>query len=194
MAVPANSIALPVSEMLDDARRMLDGHIRMSEIQHVFKNTVPGTQDRLNGLLVLTDCTSGMGVSREMKILLYANGINGEMERLQRTMLGVARTHEIEFCGSVTSMLQRLRRRTADLTVVVLCTSSTVDLAEIVRFRHWFHNIRTILILPDRENQTVSIGLTLRPRFVSFLDSDFSDVSAVLEKMIRVYGNESLGF
>jgi hypothetical protein len=126
-----------------------------------------------------------------MKLLLYCSGTNGTGERLQHAMEGVAHTHKIELCQTIAGLSNRLRQRTADLTAVVLCASTEAELAEILALREWLCELRTILILPDRESETVSQGLTLRPRFCSFIDTDFSDVSAVLAKMLRVFGNGS---
>jgi len=45
--------------------------------------------------------------------------------------------------------------------------------------------MRIILILPDEDNETITMGHTLFPRFSTYADSDFKDVAAVLKKMIR---------
>ena len=46
-----------------------------------------------------------------------------------------------------------------------------------------FDGIRKIIILPDGEQVTISLAHKLYPRFLSYIDSDFSDVAAVLKKM-----------
>ncbi len=45
-------------------------------------------------------------------------------------------------------------------------------------------DIRIILILPDTEGDTISLGHKLYPRFASYADGNFKDVAAVLEKML----------
>ncbi|MCD6199973.1 MAG: hypothetical protein J7K15_15635, partial [Deltaproteobacteria bacterium] len=45
-------------------------------------------------------------------------------------------------------------------------------------------DLRLILILPDREAGTIAKGHILRPRFLTYLDSDFTEVAAVLKKML----------
>jgi hypothetical protein len=49
-----------------------------------------------------------------------------------------------------------------------------------------FGNIKIVLILPDRNNETIVIGHKLRPRFLSYTDSDFIDVAVVLENMLKI--------
>jgi hypothetical protein len=126
-----------------------------------------------------------------MKVLLYLNGSNGTAELLHRAVVGVMSDCDAEICRTVVALSKRLRQRTGDLTVVVLLASTRQDLAEILALHDWLQDLRTILILPDRDSATISHGLTLRPRFFTFADADFSYVSAVLAKMLRVYGKKS---
>lgn len=126
-----------------------------------------------------------------MKLLLYLNGSDGTAKRLERTVKAVTLRHGIEICQSIPSLSQRLRRKISDLAVVVLCAFTEEDLAQILALRGELAGIRTILILPNRESDTIGQGLTLRPSFFSFTDTDFSDVSTVLARMLSIYGRES---
>jgi hypothetical protein len=62
--------------------------------------------------------------------------------------------------------------------------SSREDLEAILSIVELFYDLRIILILPDRKKETISKGLKLYPRYLSYADGDFSDVAAVLEKML----------
>jgi hypothetical protein len=59
------------------------------------------------------------------------------------------------------------------------------DLENIVAIQNLLFDSRIVLILPDREEDTMALGYILRPRFVSYRDSSFKDVGAVLNKMIN---------
>jgi len=50
----------------------------------------------------------------------------------------------------------------------------------------WLWDTRIILILPDRDRETITNGLKLRPRFFTYADEDFGEVAAVLAKMLGV--------
>ena len=50
-----------------------------------------------------------------------------------------------------------------------------------------FRNTRIILIAPDREKGTIAIAHRLRPRLLTYIDSDFADVFTVLTKIIADY-------
>ncbi|MBU0767596.1 MAG: hypothetical protein KJ687_00670 [Proteobacteria bacterium] len=45
--------------------------------------------------------------------------------------------------------------------------------------------MRIILILPDGDNETTTMGHTLFPRYLTYADGVFKDVEAVLKKMIQ---------
>jgi hypothetical protein len=111
--------------------------------------------------------------------------------RLEHAIEAVVPKQDSEICQNITSLSRRLRQRTSDLAVVVLCAFTGDDLAQILALRVWLDGIRTILILPNRESDTIAQGLTLRPSFFSFTDTDFSDVSTVLARMLRIYGKET---
>ena len=126
-----------------------------------------------------------------MKLLIYANGKTATRERLSIAIEGQVQNHSIEICETVDSLSARLRQRTGDLAIVILCISSPEELKEILLLRAWLQDLRIIVLLPDRNSNTLSEGLTLRPRFVGYADTDFTDVSAVLARMSRIYGDES---
>ena len=45
-------------------------------------------------------------------------------------------------------------------------------------------DIRLIIILPDRQADTIEIAHALHPRFLSYIDNNFKDVNVVLNRMI----------
>ena len=71
-----------------------------------------------------------------------------------------------------------------DIPIAVILAASDNDLLTILSISHLLYDVRFILVLPDREDPTVAIGHSLRPRFLSYTDSDFREVTAVLGKMI----------
>jgi hypothetical protein len=92
---------------------------------------------------------------------------------------------EIEIYQTINSLSRRLRQPRYDLAVAVLLASSKQDLLELLSIRHLLDDLRVILLLPDREKDTIAKGHTLRPRFLTYADSDLLDVAVVLSKMLR---------
>lgn len=99
-----------------------------------------------------------------------------------------------EIYSTIDTLGKRLRRPSYNIAVAVLLFSSREELRDVLSIRHLFDNIKIILILPDRKNETILLGHKLRPRFLSYTDGDFKDVAAVLKKMLTVldFNNEKL--
>ncbi|MFC1552775.1 hypothetical protein ACFL6P_09470 [Candidatus Latescibacterota bacterium] len=87
--------------------------------------------------------------------------------------------------NTMESLSSRLRQEMNSDIIVVILTVDNDDLSEVYTLRRILHDIRLILILPDLEESTISKGFECYPRFVSYINSDFTDVISVLNKMIE---------
>ncbi len=120
-----------------------------------------------------------------MNILLYASVTDGAGERLQRVIEGLFPEEYIEIYRTIDSLSHRLRRPTHDLNIAVLLADSRDALSGILSIRDLLLHLRIILVLPDDQDDTIAKGHTLRPRFLTYVYSDFLDVAAVLNKILR---------
>jgi hypothetical protein len=91
----------------------------------------------------------------------------------------------VETFYTISSLSERLHRPALNFPIVVLLAMNREDLENIVAIQDLLSDSRIVLILPDKEDDTMALGHTLRPRFVSYRDSSFKDVGAVLNKMIN---------
>ena len=120
-----------------------------------------------------------------MNVLAYASLANDAAKRLINVIAGVAERENTEIFNTLDSLTSRLVKLRRDQTVVVLFASTEQEVSATLSFNKIFHEYKLILILPDRDDQAMSMGHRLFPRFVTYADSDFSDVGAVLKKMIE---------
>jgi len=67
----------------------------------------------------------------------------------------------------------------------VIFRATRKGLINLMSFRDELLRLPVILILPDQKNETIANGHSLRPRFLSYMDSDFSDVRDVLQKILN---------
>jgi len=118
-----------------------------------------------------------------MNLLLYANMMDGAGERLQRVIEAQVPEEKREVYRNIDLLTRRLRQPAYNLDIAVLVASCEEDLQEILSIGKLLRNVRIILILPDRKDSTVTKGHALRPRYLSYVDSNFEDISIVLEKM-----------
>ncbi len=77
------------------------------------------------------------------------------------------------------------------MAAAVLLATSKDAFSEILSISGLFHDVPIILVLPDREAETVAKGHTLYPRFMAYIDGDLTDVAAVLGKMLGSYNSRN---
>ena len=120
-----------------------------------------------------------------MILVYYASVTDGAGERLQRVIEGLVPEEKLEVYGMIGELAARLRQPVGDVTMAVLLAATREDLSRILSVCDLLCYVRIMLILPDQEEDTIAKGHSLRPRFVTYADSDFLDVAAVLGKILR---------
>jgi len=122
-----------------------------------------------------------------MSVMYYASVHTEVSEQLQTLVESAAARSPVEIYRTITSLAHRLSQPSAEVPIVFLLVAGKEDLIDIISIRNLLMDSRIIIILPDREDDTISKGHSLRPRFLSFIDSDFTELSAVLSKMLQTY-------
>ena len=122
-----------------------------------------------------------------INVLIYAasvdmDGMDGKyLKKLLKT-LAVKNQPEIYF--AIETLIERLRKPLGQNFIGILIPGDQRELSNLITIRHLFRDMRIILVLPDNEEATVSRGHYLRPRFLTYADSNFSDVIAVMDNMM----------
>jgi hypothetical protein len=119
-----------------------------------------------------------------MNVIFYSAPGASQGEKLQRVIDILIPRGKAETFRSMPALLQRLHQPLPEAVVFVLLVSGREELLDLVEHREWLRDRRLILVLPDDDMETISRGHALRPRFVTYAESDFIDISAVLGKML----------
>ena len=118
-----------------------------------------------------------------MVFIIYKPSTNNS-NKLQRMIDPLVSKTQVENYSSIKDITQRLQRPMKEEVVGIFMPSSEKDLSDLRSINHLVKAIRIILVLPDRDEKTISIGHSLRPRFLTYADGDLSDVAAVMIKMM----------
>jgi hypothetical protein len=94
--------------------------------------------------------------------------------------------NKTEIYHTIRTLSQRLTRPVDGLSIMVLIAGDRKDLLNILAIQKLFGLIRIIIILPDREDESVKIGFKLQPRFLTYVNGDVSEVHAVLRKLLQL--------
>jgi hypothetical protein len=93
---------------------------------------------------------------------------------------------QAEFIHNHDNLIRSLRSRMVFQSVIVFQAADQNDFLFLESIRNLLFDARLILILPDREKDTIDKGLSLSPRYMTYSNGNYKDVVAVLEKMLKI--------
>ena len=122
-----------------------------------------------------------------MASILYIPAVNG-MEQYFRALLEIALPHKkCEICRSFEELSQKLRNPHSNVKVAVLFAANREEVTQILSLGDLLEDVKIILILADEDKETMLKVHTLRPRYVTWMDCDLSEVVNVLKRMVGLY-------
>lgn len=98
----------------------------------------------------------------------------------------VRRFPGVETVRTIEALTERLRQSMNNREVAVLIAATAEELENFLALGDLLHNLKLVLVLPDREHRTIARGHALRPRLLCYLDDDADEIQAVLAKMLKV--------
>ncbi|KPK91822.1 MAG: hypothetical protein AMJ94_06470 [Deltaproteobacteria bacterium SM23_61] len=118
-----------------------------------------------------------------MIVILYTSHWEEPAERLQRLIQSSFPVEGIEIYRTLSSFLHRMQNPPDLPFVVVLLAGERNELLDFRSIDHLLGGTRLILVLPDQAEETLRTAHLLRPRYLTYADSDFSDLAQVIKKM-----------
>lgn len=113
-------------------------------------------------------------------------------EKINRLVCRVSVLATTRIFQSAEDFSRRFSQPAYGSTVGVLIAGDREQLLNIISIRHLLSEIPIILVLPDREESTTTMGHTLAPRFLTYMDGKLAEVAAVLEKMAKKYNKKEV--
>jgi hypothetical protein len=133
--------------------------------------------------LLLSAWNVAMGGGIALDLIYYSGHKGGPSKRLLKVIEVIFSWRNSKYYSTIPELANSLRKESNTSTIVLLHASSDEDLLQLLELRELLLDKKIILILSDREHNTISMGHVLRPRLMSFQDSDFFEVAAVLTRM-----------
>lgn len=118
------------------------------------------------------------------QLLFFSTEMKIPEERLLEAVKTLVPEERFEICRTRKELFQKLRLRVNSSLIAILFVAKNDDLEDILSLRELFHDVKIILVLPNRQNHTISKAHTLRPRFLTYINGDLSEIVAVLGKML----------
>jgi hypothetical protein len=127
-----------------------------------------------------------------MNIFLYAKQMNGPGIKLRRALEVLVQGEEIEVFTTISDMAKRLYPFGHENRMVIFLASNREELLEIFSISNLLRRLRSILVLPDRSPDTLKLGYLLEPRFISYVDSGFFEIQAMIGQIRKKNPNGHL--
>jgi hypothetical protein len=121
------------------------------------------------------------------QLIIFARQGSESWKKLQSIIGKNTRAEDVDWCNSLESFLRKFRTYNC-YSMVLLLIETHSDLEEFLNVSDFFNGLRVFLILPDREEDTISMGYRLFPRFVTYNDSDFMELSAIFRNILEYNG------
>jgi hypothetical protein len=120
-----------------------------------------------------------------MKIVYCCPGPDAGYEKIKRIIEMLVATDSFEAFRTLPEFEKFLRHDLISGYLVILHASLQEHLDHFASLRDLLTGHKVILILPDRKRNTIILGHTLRPRFLTYNDGDYLDVASVLCHIIN---------
>lgn len=93
----------------------------------------------------------------------------------------------LEVCTDLDTLSERLRKctRYVDVHVYVFLADTVERLAKLYTLLPSLEDKKIVLILPNNEQSTYTLGFLMYPRFVTLMQGAYDDLNAVLTEMLR---------
>ena len=120
-----------------------------------------------------------------MTYIYYANEYSEEGEMLNQTLLSAFSKSRMKRCRTIAELTKRLHEPIYDISAAVLLIDNRTDLEGMIALQDILWDIKLITILSSHTDLSQKEVTTLRPRFLTWTDADFSQVVEVLGNMMK---------
>ena len=130
----------------------------------------------------------------KMEFFLYAKRKTGHLELLHREIDKIIPCIVVHAFNNIDTLCQQLKNNTItknNRTITLLLIDDREELQEVIKRHDQLSETRIMLILPDKEPETIKLGHRLFPRYQDFIDSNFTEVGEVLRKLIQTDNREA---
>ncbi len=119
------------------------------------------------------------------KVLALVSPGARDGDKVRKAIEQTVPEEHIEICDAFVDFSERLRRPLTQSPIVVLLAATKDDLAYLAPIQDLLEGLRTILLLPDEEQDTIAEGHKLHPHVVGYGEVFLAQLPAVLSRMLK---------
>ena len=124
-----------------------------------------------------------------MNIFLYSTISKEGGRKIDELLKTILPKEKIAVYENIDELSRRLKHPGQEGSIGILAPGSRQEILEILARRDLFRDLKTIIIAPDHETETINLAYQLRPRFLTYLNGDMGDLAAVISKIVSSQGS-----
>ena len=125
-------------------------------------------------------------------MIFYAKNHQDIPRKLREILEPLLFDERVELYRSLASLKQRFCLPTEKRIIAIIFATDKEDLLDITSMKYFLSDVQVVLILPSRRKDIISLGHSLRPRFITYKDADFRELLSVIHKMVGRVGRSTL--
>jgi len=120
-----------------------------------------------------------------MSLFVCLPTVSEKGNRLLESLRGLPAGVSVEAFETREGLIRRLRQPKDDSSIAILFDPKREDLEEMDRASQFFANVPLLLVLADQDAETIALALRLLPTFITYIDSDLSQLLSVVSKLLQ---------
>jgi len=120
----------------------------------------------------------------KLELILYNKNFDDFEAKICEVIESVVSKEKTVIFRSVEGMIEKIMRLTYNPEIVVLIIKNREELFQLYSSLNLLRSPEMLLILPDRDPETIKLGYQLKPRFSTCLHNDFLVIQTVLKQML----------
>jgi len=118
-----------------------------------------------------------------MAILIFSPEMRREEHRVRYILEELEQ--EAEVYRSLERLHNRFQRPRGDLCLMIFVIGNHTILNHLILMKDQMYDLPIALILPEADREIIMKGHKFYPRFITFADSDYSDLTLALQNIIQ---------
>jgi len=119
-----------------------------------------------------------------MNLFIYLATVSEKGRHFLDSARRLAEGINMEVFETKSGLVKRLRQPKEGPSVTILFDPGREDLAGLDVIRQFLANIPLLLVLSDQDPETLALSHRLLPSYITYVDSDLSQLLAVVKKLL----------
>ncbi len=119
-----------------------------------------------------------------MRVIFFLPESIHANERFQNLVELINSIAEAVVTRTIDDLAQNLRQPKHDLAFAVIFPRSKSELSDLLKMKDLLQDVRIVLILRDRDEETTMMGHKLYPRFLTDVEDKSNTLELVINKML----------